>query len=106
MMEGISSYQIWHDREVLLYLYHGKEMSMSEIADRLGCTSTTICDWMDRHDVRSRSFSKANQLRDEEIYSRGDGHPMYGVTGEDHPRYGIETSEETARLIVENQSHR
>lgn len=41
----------WHDKETLEQLYHGKSLTQKEVADELGCSTNTICSWMDRLDV-------------------------------------------------------
>lgn len=42
----------WQDADLLEDMYHGKDMTMKEIADELGCSSAAILQWMDRHDIQ------------------------------------------------------
>jgi len=48
----------WRDEERLREMYINDEMTTTEIADELGCGDTTICRWLDRHDIETRSVSQ------------------------------------------------
>ena len=49
----------WQDRDVLMRLYHGEDLTTREIADRLGCTNGTVSRWLDNHDIQTRENWKA-----------------------------------------------
>lgn len=51
------------DAETLHQLYHGKGLSINDIADRAGVDYNTVYYWMDKHGIERREKSKA--LRDE-----------------------------------------
>jgi len=57
----VSYYQLimkeYHDSEVLKKLYHEKEMSQHEIADKFGVCQATIHKWMKKNNLETR---KAN----------------------------------------------
>lgn len=46
----------WEDKENLKRLYVDEQMSINEIADKWDCGSTTIEQWLDRHDIPTRDF--------------------------------------------------
>lgn len=52
----------YRDEDTLMTLYHEKELSQSEIADRLDCGIATVSRWMDKHDIESRSLADAKRL--------------------------------------------
>lgn len=52
----------WHDKARLSELYHDKEMSMSEIAEKLGCSSSTVDNWMKKLGVETRSVAEGSRL--------------------------------------------
>lgn len=41
----------WRDSEELRRLYYDEGLTKVEIADRLGCSLTSVTDWMRRHDL-------------------------------------------------------
>lgn len=41
----------WQDEETLRNLYLEQDMSQSEVAEELGCTAKTICDWMRKYNI-------------------------------------------------------
>jgi len=49
----------YHDKDWLHEKYHDEQMTMEEISDECSVTTTTISDWMDRHDVVKRGQSEA-----------------------------------------------
>lgn len=49
----------YHDDETLRRLYHDKELSQSEIADRFDVKPNTISEWMSRHDITTRPHQDA-----------------------------------------------
>lgn len=101
-MKTIHNSQPWKDRDTLNYLYHDREMSMGEIADRVGVDKANVYYWMDKLDVESRTKSEAirGEKNPQEKGDRsGRDNPMYGITGEDHPAYGITRDEETRSKI-------
>lgn len=44
----------WRDKDILYELYVEKELTAAEIGERLGCTDTTISDWLGRHGIDAR----------------------------------------------------
>lgn len=50
------------DADWLREQYTGRRKSTTEIADEVGCTSTTVSKWLDRHDIELRSTSEAARL--------------------------------------------
>jgi len=46
----------YRDREWLQSAYHDRGMSLSQIADMLGCHPTTISKWMKRLGIKTRSL--------------------------------------------------
>lgn len=44
----------WRDEAVVRNLYYGERMSMSEVADELGCAVSTLHKWMGRHGIERR----------------------------------------------------
>lgn len=44
----------WQQREVLVEYYYGQELTLEEVADVVGCSSTTIQRWMDRYNLPRR----------------------------------------------------
>lgn len=44
----------WQDAETLKRLYWEEGLSLEGVAERLGCGSTTVRRWMDRHDIPRR----------------------------------------------------
>lgn len=61
----ISEYKIWRDEETLNYLYWDCEMSHNQIANRIGCSSTTVNKWKNKYDIGSRDYGieKAHEAR-------------------------------------------
>ncbi|WP_049905632.1 homing endonuclease associated repeat-containing protein [Halorubrum californiense] len=59
----------WREKERLRRLYVDEGLSMAEIGDRLGCTGTTISDWLNRYDIDARDPDPPT------------------MEGEDHPRF-------------------
>jgi len=54
------------DASWLREMYHGKELSSSQIAELCETTKVTILNWMDRHGIEKRSGSEAAKLRMEQ----------------------------------------
>lgn len=44
----------WWDGDKLRALYHGKKMTIREVADEFGIDETTVLRWMKRHDIGRR----------------------------------------------------
>lgn len=44
----------WRDEDTLRELYHEKGMTQEQVANELGCSSYTIHDWMNKHDIERR----------------------------------------------------
>ena len=77
----------WRDRERLQRLYINEGLTVAEIGDRLGCADTTVCDWLDRHDIDTRDPDPPT------------------MEGEDHPRAVTrdELTEEYQNLAVSKE---
>lgn len=54
------------DEDTLRRLYVDEGMTMSEIADKLDCTTTTVWKWMGRHGIEARDPSEAKLVRRDE----------------------------------------
>ena len=55
----------YRDREWLQCAYHDQGLSLSQIADMLGCHPTTISKWMGRHGIETRRAEEALRIRAE-----------------------------------------
>lgn len=44
----------YHDAERIRELYHDRGLNQSDIAEKFGCSRTTIAKWMDKHGVETR----------------------------------------------------
>jgi len=51
--------KVWRDEEILRELYVGQRMSISEIADTLGCSHRTVRVWLERHNIDTRDAEAA-----------------------------------------------
>lgn len=79
----------YHDEDWLREKYHGEQMTMRDIGDLCGVTTTTISDWMDRHGIEKRDRSGA-QLPDGKHTDRewlaeqyhGKGRPLKEIADE------------------------
>ncbi|MES3161476.1 MAG: helix-turn-helix domain-containing protein [Halorubrum sp.] len=49
--------QPWHDEETLRELYVESEMTMDEVASKLGCGRQAIEEWIHRHGIETRSYN-------------------------------------------------
>jgi transposase-like protein len=45
----------WRDENVLRDMYVEKEMSTHDIADQLGCSPPTVFNWLQKHEIETRS---------------------------------------------------
>ena len=63
MPNQYSDPQPYQDKETLEELYHGREMSMDEIADHFGVSRTTIIRWADRLGIETRTPEESRKLR-------------------------------------------
>lgn len=52
----------YQDKNWLKQKYIREEMSMIEIADGIGVSESTICNWVNKHGIESRSISEAREL--------------------------------------------
>lgn len=46
---------LYKDEEVLYEMYVEREMTITEIADEVGCCANTVSNWLDRHGIQTRS---------------------------------------------------
>ena len=58
----------WREESILRKLHHEKEMTQTDIADKLGCSTQTVRRWLRRHDIEIRSHTE--QLS-------GENHPNF-----------------------------
>lgn len=77
MGEGVPDFsdasQPWRDEDNLRELYHGHQMTLSETAECLGCSSPTVIKWMDEYGIERRSSGEAcipAKLRSREYVER------------------------------------
>lgn len=56
--------QAWQQRKVLKKLYTDQQLSQSEIADKLGCTRSTVARWLRKHDIGTRERADPNAQGD------------------------------------------
>lgn len=47
----------WREKETLENLYIGQKLSMQKVADRLGCNSQTVCNWLNKYDIETRDVT-------------------------------------------------
>jgi endogenous inhibitor of DNA gyrase (YacG/DUF329 family)/transposase-like protein len=45
----------WRDKDQLYKLYVEEGLSAAAIGEKLGCSDTTVLDWLDRHDISKRN---------------------------------------------------
>lgn len=53
----------WRHEGLMRRLYVEEKMSQTEIADRLGCAPSTVVNWLDEHDIETRSISEGQVVR-------------------------------------------
>lgn len=73
---GIPEDTPWRDGDTLRQLYQEEKLSLSEVADRLGCTAETVRTWLKRNGIEVRSIRRA-QLGDMPVYWH-EGYPTVG----------------------------
>ena len=65
--------KIYQDKETLEYLYHEKDLTQKEIADKLGVAQKTVSNWMRKHDIERRhEWAKARTPRRQSVNFRVD----------------------------------
>lgn len=47
------TYELWQDKDALIWAYHEKDMSSREVANLFGCSKSAVLRWMDKHDIDS-----------------------------------------------------
>lgn len=47
-------YAAYRDKNKMLGLYVEQELSVNEIAERLGCQSEIVSEWLDTHEIERR----------------------------------------------------
>lgn len=52
----------WRDAELLRHLYKDKKMAATKIADRWGCSQSTVSKYLDVHGIEKRSLGDAVKL--------------------------------------------
>lgn len=71
--------QPWNDPEKLRELYHEEGLSIREVADRLGCVTSTVYKRMDRFGIESRSKSEAASLPYANFSTNSDGYEEWNL---------------------------
>lgn len=81
----------YKDKDWLFRRYVYEKQTQGKIAAEAGCSPSTIRNWLRQHNIRRRSYSEAQRLRDQ----RGENHPNWkgGITPLYHtirncPKYG------------------
>lgn len=59
----MSGVKMWRDEETLKYLYHQKEYTIEEVADKMGTVQQVVLKWMDKFGVNRRSQKESQILR-------------------------------------------
>lgn len=84
----------WRDESILRRLYNEEGLPSTKIADRFGCGTTTVLEWMERHGIERRPHPSETPLEDR-FWSKVDkGSPgeCWEWTAASHPMgYGILT---------------
>ncbi|WP_224447802.1 HNH endonuclease [Haloprofundus salilacus] len=62
----------YQNREILEILYLEEEMSQQEIANYLGCSQSSVSNWLARHDIDTRDRSEAAKKNHVGLSTRGD----------------------------------
>ncbi len=52
----------WRNEDTLRKMYCVKEMNMAEIAERWGCSTVTVSNWIEKHGIEKRSLSEAQKI--------------------------------------------
>lgn len=82
--------RLWRDRQLMYRLYVEEGLKMSEISNQLGCSMSTVSNWLHRHDIRTRSNKNLP--------------PQYGTDNNGHEywrhRHPTETGESTRSWVV------
>lgn len=60
MFMGYSE-EAYKDPDVLRKLYHGEDMTLQEVGDKLGVAFTTVQKWMEKHDIPRREYGSLEQ---------------------------------------------
>ncbi|WP_226043435.1 hypothetical protein [Natrinema sp. DC36] len=60
----------WRNEATLRELYHDERLTISDVADELGCANSTVSRWMDHHEIERRS---PNDYEDGSIGTRKEG---------------------------------
>lgn len=53
----------YRDKGTLRRLYHDEGMSQSEIADELGCGIASVSRWMNKHNIKARTYAETTKSR-------------------------------------------
>lgn len=64
----------WRDERVIRELYWGREMSQSEIGEKLGCSPSTVSDWLERHDIPVRDLGEVLRVERAAFTHDSDGY--------------------------------
>ena len=59
------------DKDELARLYYDEQLSMQQVAERLGCSNGKVAYWMDKYNFKRRSWSQATY-----VYRNPDGDPF------------------------------
>jgi len=58
----------WRDEDTLRHFYHGKQYSLLETAEAVGCTEGTVSQWCGRLDIETRDAQMARDTGTPEAY--------------------------------------
>lgn len=53
----------WQEKSVLKELYEEKRLSQPQIAEKLGCDTSTVSKWLKKNDIQTRSISEGRKIR-------------------------------------------
>lgn len=66
----------YKDADTLRELYVEKRLSQSEVADELNCSTATVCRWLEKSGIESRSFNDGRLIS---LRTRRDGYEEFGA---------------------------
>lgn len=82
----------WRDPGTLEQLYHEEELSLREVADRLGCDRKTVWSWMDKFGIERRSQRDATRVGRASFWTDSRGYETWSVyDGEKRQKVRVHT---------------
>lgn len=58
--------KLWRNEDRMRELYVDQKLSITQVAERLDCGSTTVGSWLERHGIERRSISEGTTIRKRE----------------------------------------